>query len=240
MVPRAQPQTVKKRIAVIDDPTHVDINDDSDTECDFTVQPCTTTVCKEDVPTLQQPPETPSKSESCIPTPSEGWDTDSPGGICTSDGLESSLAERKYDSVCIKKYIRSIVAIFHIILIGMPKPDLIPETSMHENMDEKWRSVVISGLERKIDMRVIEPYKKVYRIKRIFTVDLYEILNLYCLTHCRCSLTVDTKERTAKPPSLFLAHVSYRIAVESITLTLWKIYFCNIKKTLVNYELDLL
>lgn len=45
----------------------------------------------------------------------------------------------------------------------MSKPDLIPETSLREEVDEehKWRSVVISGLERKIDMRVIEPYKKV-------------------------------------------------------------------------------
>ena len=45
----------------------------------------------------------------------------------------------------------------------MPKPDVIPEISAEEENDEerKWRNVVISGLERKIDMKVIEPYKKV-------------------------------------------------------------------------------
>jgi prune family protein 2 len=43
------------------------------------------------------------------------------------------------------------------------KPDLIPETSVPEERDEErnWRSVVIMGLERKIDLKVIEPYKKV-------------------------------------------------------------------------------
>lgn len=46
----------------------------------------------------------------------------------------------------------------------MPKPDLIPEISAPEEKDEerRWRSVVISGLERKIDLKVIEPYKKVF------------------------------------------------------------------------------
>lgn len=48
----------------------------------------------------------------------------------------------------------------------MVKPDLIPETSAQEEKDEErhWRSVVIMGLERKIDLKVIEPYKKVILI----------------------------------------------------------------------------
>ena len=50
-----------------------------------------------------------------------------------------------------------------LVVTGMPKPDLIPEISAQEERDEEhnWRSVVISGLERKIDLKVIEPYKKV-------------------------------------------------------------------------------
>lgn len=49
------------------------------------------------------------------------------------------------------------------IVSGKPKPDVIPELSCREERDEErnWRSVVISGLERKIDLKVIEPYKKV-------------------------------------------------------------------------------
>lgn len=45
----------------------------------------------------------------------------------------------------------------------MAKPDLIPEMSAQDEKDEEhhWRSVVIMGLERKIDLKVIEPYKKV-------------------------------------------------------------------------------
>ena len=40
---------------------------------------------------------------------------------------------------------------------------LIPKTSEQQEGNEKhnWRSVVISGLERKIDLKAIEPYKKV-------------------------------------------------------------------------------
>ena len=46
-----------------------------------------------------------------------------------------------------------------------PRPDLIPETSAHEEKeDKKWRSVFISGVERKIDVMVIEPYKKVCKL----------------------------------------------------------------------------
>jgi len=49
------------------------------------------------------------------------------------------------------------------VLAGMPKPDLIPETSEQQEDDKEhnWRSVIISGLERKIDLKAIEPYKKV-------------------------------------------------------------------------------
>jgi len=50
-----------------------------------------------------------------------------------------------------------------VFCIGMPKPDLIPKTSEQQEDDKEhnWRSVIISGLERKIDLKAIEPYKKV-------------------------------------------------------------------------------
>ena len=53
------------------------------------------------------------------------------------------------------------------------KPDLIPETSVQEEKDEErnWRSVVIMGLERKIDLKVIEPYKKVIMLPVICFVN---------------------------------------------------------------------
>ena len=59
----------------------------------------------------------------------------------------------------------------------MPKPDLIPEMSSQEENDEErnWRSVVISGLERKIDLKVIEPYKKV------------KLLSIHSLLHIQCA-----------------------------------------------------
>ncbi|XP_065578138.1 protein prune homolog 2-like isoform X2 [Artemia franciscana] len=42
------------------------------------------------------------------------------------------------------------------------RPDVIPEAPYEEREDErKWRSVVISGLEKRLDVNVIEPYKKV-------------------------------------------------------------------------------
>lgn len=51
---------------------------------------------------------------------------------------------------------------FILSFLGAAKPDLIPETSQEEKEEERlWRSVMISGLERKIDLKVIEPYKKV-------------------------------------------------------------------------------
>lgn len=98
MVPRAQPQTVKKRIAVIDDPTHVDIDDDSDTECDLAVRPIghPTAAFKEDVPAMQGPQqaEPQSKAELPLRTPSVEWEADSPGELGTPDRLENSLADR--------------------------------------------------------------------------------------------------------------------------------------------------
>jgi len=58
------------------------------------------------------------------------------------------------------------VIMIESLFAGMPKPDLIPEISAPEEKDEerRWRSVVISGLERKIDLKVIEPYKKVFAV----------------------------------------------------------------------------
>jgi len=106
--------------------------DESDTEGDMATHSSSRQI--EEVTRV----ETPSKSESLLPTPSDGWDI-TPDGVHSRDGLENSIAER------------------------MPKPDLIPEISAQEEKDEErnWRAVVISGLERKIDLKVIEPYKKV-------------------------------------------------------------------------------
>ena len=44
-----------------------------------------------------------------------------------------------------------------------PEPVPIPELSAAEERAEarSWRSVVVAGLERRIDMKVIEPYKRV-------------------------------------------------------------------------------
>ncbi|XP_045138912.1 protein prune homolog 2-like isoform X5 [Portunus trituberculatus] len=44
-----------------------------------------------------------------------------------------------------------------------PRIDPLPEytTSQEASEERSWRSVVISGIERRIDMKVIEPYKKV-------------------------------------------------------------------------------
>jgi prune family protein 2 len=44
-----------------------------------------------------------------------------------------------------------------------PVPVPIPELSAAEERSEarSWRSVVVAGLERRIDMKVIEPYKRV-------------------------------------------------------------------------------
>jgi hypothetical protein len=44
-----------------------------------------------------------------------------------------------------------------------PAPVPIPELSAAEERAEarSWRSVIVAGLERRIDMKVIEPYKRV-------------------------------------------------------------------------------
>ncbi|XP_045617952.1 protein prune homolog 2 isoform X2 [Procambarus clarkii] len=65
-----------------------------------------------------------------------------PDDIDTPDELEESIMER---------------------LGPQPRIDPLPEyTATQEATEERsWRSVVISGIERRIDMKVIEPYKKV-------------------------------------------------------------------------------
>ena len=107
----------------------------------------------------------------------------------------------------------------------MAKPDLIPETSAQEEKDEErnWRSVVIMGLERKIDLKVIEPYKKV-----IFEILLFKkSISFYHSLLCRYFLTVVTKETIVKRPLLCLAPVFYQIEFVSITITSWSISFCE-------------
>ncbi|XP_045138910.1 protein prune homolog 2-like isoform X4 [Portunus trituberculatus] len=65
-----------------------------------------------------------------------------PDDIDTPDELEESIMER---------------------LGPQPRIDPLPEytTSQEASEERSWRSVVISGIERRIDMKVIEPYKKV-------------------------------------------------------------------------------
>ncbi|XP_063874731.1 protein prune homolog 2-like isoform X1 [Scylla paramamosain] len=65
-----------------------------------------------------------------------------PDDIDTPDELEESIMER---------------------LGPQPRIDPLPEytTSQEATEERSWRSVVISGIERRIDMKVIEPYKKV-------------------------------------------------------------------------------
>ncbi|XP_071516970.1 protein prune homolog 2-like [Panulirus ornatus] len=65
-----------------------------------------------------------------------------PDDIDTPDELEESIMER---------------------LGPQPGIDPLPEYTVTQEVTEErsWRSVVISGIERRIDMKVIEPYKKV-------------------------------------------------------------------------------
>ena len=46
---------------------------------------------------------------------------------------------------------------------GLPPAEPIPEYTAREEINDEraWRSCVVAGLERRIDMKVIEPYKKV-------------------------------------------------------------------------------
>jgi len=71
-----------------------------------------------------------------------------------------------------------LIGILFCIGLGQPPPAPvpIPELSAAEERNEarSWRSVVISGLERRIDMKVIEPYKRVS----------YTLLNLLVLISC--------------------------------------------------------
>nr|XP_027234127.1 protein prune homolog 2-like [Penaeus vannamei] len=65
-----------------------------------------------------------------------------PDDIDTPDELEESIMER---------------------LGPQPTIEPLPEYTITQETSEErsWRSVVISGIERRIDMKVIEPYKKV-------------------------------------------------------------------------------
>ena len=61
--------------------------DESDTEGDMATHSSSRQI--EEVTRV----ETPSKSESLLPTPSDGWDI-TPDGVHSRDGLENSIAER--------------------------------------------------------------------------------------------------------------------------------------------------
>lgn len=140
-------------------------DDDSDTEINLSFNGASSIIVDESVPVVNQDDgraETASKSESFLSSPIEGWDL-SPDGIRTSEGLEATITESKSQSAF--GYLVSFPSLFtfHLAIAGMAKPDLIPEMSAQDEKDEEhhWRSVVIMGLERKIDLKVIEPYKKV-------------------------------------------------------------------------------
>jgi hypothetical protein len=70
-------------------------------------------------------------------------------------------------TVLITFIIQQTALIWYTVCIGLgqppPAPVPIPELSAAEERNEarSWRSVVVAGLERRIDMKVIEPYKRV-------------------------------------------------------------------------------
>ncbi|XP_045030221.1 protein prune homolog 2-like isoform X2 [Daphnia magna] len=137
---RRETAKIKKRLSATDDSARMD--DDSDD--DINLNAVCPVIEEENVLVCEDggQPDAASGSDSLFSSPIDGWDF-SPEGIRNSEGLQSSLNERMDSS--------------------RTKPDLIPETSAQEEKDEErnWRSVVIMGLERKIDLKVIEPYKKV-------------------------------------------------------------------------------
>lgn len=154
-------------------------DDDSDTEINLSFNGASSITGDDDVHVANENigrPETGSKSESLLSSPIEGWDL-SPDGVRTSEGLETSIAESKIN-VLFLFFWRILNKDWLPRCIGMAKPDLIPESSAQEERDEErnWRSVVIMGLERKIDLKVIEPYKKV--ISYIFPYECLTLLGL--------------------------------------------------------------
>ena len=208
-LPDRIPQKAMKRISIVDDMMTRACDDDSDTEYDLSAvgQHSSTDCHAEEVEADQVPvtkeesnqqpqPQTPlsnvqletPKSES-LPTPSDGWDI-------TPDrtSVENSIAERKQPfNFTISIYQQQKKSIIHV-LAGMPKPDLIPETSEQQEDDKEhnWRSVIISGLERKIDLKAIEPYKKVpaqvatftfYLKNKLLTCLLTVFVHLQVLSH---------------------------------------------------------
>jgi hypothetical protein len=71
--------------------------------------------------------------------------------------------------------------------LGEPPPARvpIPELSAKEERAEarSWRSVVVAGLERRIDMKVIEPYKRVSfaMLLMFITNNQKKILLCFCI-----------------------------------------------------------
>jgi prune family protein 2 len=78
--------------------------------------------------------------------------------------------------------------IWYIVCTGLGEPPParipIPELSATEERTEarSWRSVVVAGLERRIDMKVIEPYKRVSFTMsfKFVSASQKNILFLYC------------------------------------------------------------
>lgn len=89
----AQQQKVKKRISVIDDMMRTS-GDDSDADGDGDASGSVVRQLRAEQDEDARV-ETSSKSDSLLPTPSDGWDI-SPDGINTPNGLENSIAERAY------------------------------------------------------------------------------------------------------------------------------------------------
>jgi hypothetical protein len=71
--------------------------------------------------------------------------------------------------------------------LGEPPPASlpIPELSAAEERSEarSWRSIVVAGLERRIDMKVIEPYKRV-----CFTIVLNLLVPNSIIFFCFCTV----------------------------------------------------
>lgn len=158
---RRETAKIKKRLSAIDDSAHMD--DDSDDDINLiAVRP----VIEEENVFISEDGgqmDSASRSDSLLSSPIDGWDL-SPEGLRHSEGLQCSINDRNNDQLMIVdcKW-KAEINLFAGMDSSRTKPDLIPETSAQEEKDEErnWRSVVIMGLERKIDLKVIEPYKKV-------------------------------------------------------------------------------
>ncbi|XP_076045091.1 protein prune homolog 2-like [Oratosquilla oratoria] len=131
--------TRKKRLTVTDELLNVAVDDD-----------------QHSISSLSQHSE---DEDAQMLSHDEFTDMLTPDDIDTPDELEESIMERRASAL-------SVVMPHETSPPGLgPQPSVepMPEYSATQETteDRSWRAVVISGIERRIDMKVIEPYKKV-------------------------------------------------------------------------------